>query len=122
VLGHITTFGGHPVSCAAALASLKLLLKESWIDEVNEKSAIFVEALKDHPKVKEIRAAGLLIAVDLVNEEYAKRVLPLLIEEDILSDWFLFCPTAFRIAPPLIIDRDQCEMAAQRVKKALDRL
>ena len=122
ILGHITTFGGHPVSCAAALASLKLLLKESWIDEVNEKSAIFVEALKDHPKVKEIRAAGLLIAVDLVNEEYARRVLPLLIEEDILSDWFLFCPTAFRIAPPLIIDKEQSEMAAQRVRKALDRL
>ncbi len=122
VLGHITTFGGHPVSCAAALASLKLLLKEKWIDEVNEKSAIFVEALKDHPKVKEVRAAGLLIAVDLVNEDYAQRILPLLLDEGVLSDWFLFCPTAFRIAPPLSIEKLEAEEAAQMVLKALNRL
>jgi acetylornithine/succinyldiaminopimelate/putrescine aminotransferase len=122
VLGHITTFGGHPVSCAAALASLKLLLKEKWIDEVNEKSAIFVEALKDHPKVNEVRAAGLLIAVDLVNEDYAQRILPLLLDEGVLSDWFLFCPTAFRIAPPLSIEKSEAEEAAQKVLKALNRL
>lgn len=122
VLGHITTFGGHPVSCAAALASLKLLLKESWIDEVNEKSAIFVKALKDHPKVREIRAAGLLIAVDLINEDYAQRVLPLLIEEGVLSDWFLFCSTAFRIAPPLIITEEEAKTAVSKIIRALDRL
>ncbi len=121
-LGHITTFGGHPVSCSAALASLKLLLKERWIAEVNEKSAIFVRALKGHPLVKEIRAAGLLIAVDLVSQDYAQKIIPLLAEEGVLSDWFLFCPTAFRIAPPLIINKEQAEMATDRIIGALDTL
>jgi acetylornithine/succinyldiaminopimelate/putrescine aminotransferase len=122
VLGHITTFGGHPVCCAAALASLKLLLKENWVAMVNEKSAIFVDRLKDHPLVKEIRAEGLLIAVDLIDEDYARRVLPLLIEEGVLSDWFLFSPSAFRIAPPLIITTEEIEYALERILKALNKL
>jgi acetylornithine/succinyldiaminopimelate/putrescine aminotransferase len=122
VLGHITTFGGHPVCCAAALASLKLLLKENWVAMVNEKSAIFVDRLKDHPLVKEIRVEGLLIAVDLIDEDYARRVLPLLIEEGVLSDWFLFSPSAFRIAPPLIITTEEIEYALERILKALNKL
>ncbi len=122
VLGHITTFGGHPVCCAAALASLKLLLKEDWIAKVNEKSTIFVERLKSHPLVKEIRAEGLLIAVDLINEDYSKRILPLLIEEGVLSDWFLFYPAAFRIAPPLTITTEEIEYALERIIRALNRL
>ena len=122
VLGHITTFGGHPVCCAAALASLKLLLKEDWVAMVNEKSAIFVDRLKDHPLVKEIRAEGLLIAVDLICEDHARRILPLLIEEGVLSDWFLFCPSAFRIAPPLTITKQEVEYALERIVKALNRL
>ncbi len=122
VLGHITTFGGHPVSCAAALASLKFILKENLVEKVNEKSAIFVNGLKGHPLVKEIRAEGLLIAVDLKNEEYAGRILSLLLEEGILSDWFLFYPAAFRIAPPLTITCEEAEYALERVVKALNRL
>ncbi len=122
VLGHITTFGGHPVSCAAALASLKLLLRESWVSCVNEKSAIFVEKLKEHRLVKEIRAEGLLIAVDLKDEELAKEIMPLLIDEGVLSDWFLFCPTAFRIAPPLIINIEEINYATERIVRALERL
>ncbi len=122
VLGHITTFGGHPVSCAAALASLKLLLRESWVSCVNEKSAIFVEKLREHRLVKEIRAEGLLIAVDLKDEELAKEIMPLLIDEGVLSDWFLFCPTAFRIAPPLIINIEEINYATERIVRALERL
>ncbi len=122
VLGHITTFGGHPVSCAAAIASLKILLKERWIGDVEKKSEHFVKAIGVHPLVKEVRAAGLLIAVDLGNEEYARRVLPMLIEEGVLSDWFLFCPTAFRIAPPLCISEDEVEYAIERIIKVLDKL
>jgi acetylornithine/succinyldiaminopimelate/putrescine aminotransferase len=122
VLGHITTFGGHPVSCAAALASLKLLLKESWLGEVYEKSAIFADSLKTHPLVKEIRAEGLLIAVDLKNKDYAQQILPLLLEEGVLSDWFLFYPGAFRIAPPLPITVNEVNMASEAILKALDRI
>ncbi|MHC1780386.1 MAG: aspartate aminotransferase family protein [Bacteroidales bacterium] len=122
VLGHITTFGGHPVCCAAALASLKFLLKDNLPGEVNEKSAIFVNGLAKHPLVKEIRAEGLLIAVDLKNEEYAKRILSLLLEEDVMSDWFLFYPSAFRIAPPLTITLEEVHSALERVISALNRL
>ncbi|MFA5849318.1 MAG: aspartate aminotransferase family protein [Bacteroidales bacterium] len=122
VLGHITTFGGHPVSCAAAVSSLKILLREGWIDEVEKKSELFVSAIGKHPLVKEVRAAGLLIAVDLGNEEYARRVLPMLVEEGVLSDWFLFCPTAFRIAPPLCISKEEIEYAIDRIIKVLDKL
>ncbi len=122
VLGHITTFGGHPVSCAAAVASLKVLLRERWIDEVDKKAELFVSAIGQHPLVKEIRAAGLLIAVDLGNEEYARRVLPMLIEEGVLSDWFLFCPTAFRIAPPLCISEEEVEYSIEKIIRVLDKL
>jgi len=122
VLGHLTTFGGHPVSCAAALAALKVLLKEDWIAKVNEKSAIFVRALEGHPLVKEIRAQGLLIAVDLIKEKYAQDILPILLEEGVLSDWFLFYGSAFRIAPPLCITVDEIEKAIKAILRALDRI
>ncbi len=122
MLGHITTFGGHPVCCAAALASLKLLLKEDWIARVNEKSAIFVKELKGHPCVREIRAEGLLIAVDLIKEEFAGEILSLLLQEGVLSDYFLFYGSAFRIAPPLSISFSEVESASQAIKRALDRL
>lgn len=122
VLGHITTFGGHPVCCAAALASLKILLKEDWIEKVNEKSAIFARALEGHSLVKEIRAQGLLIAVDLKQERYALEVLPLLLEEGVLSDWFLFYGSAFRIAPPLSISKEEIEEALKAILRALERI
>ncbi|MEF9930861.1 MAG: aspartate aminotransferase family protein [Bacteroidales bacterium] len=122
VLGHITTFGGHPVSCAAALASLKILLREKWIDQVEAKSLRFIQALKNCPHVKEIRAAGLLIAVDLKDSEKAKKILYLLLEEGVLTDWFLFQPTSFRIAPPLCISNEEIDMAINAIKRALNRL
>ena len=121
-LGHITTFGGHPVSCAAALAALKILLRENWIEEVERKSKRFTDALKSHPLVKEIRAAGLLIAVDLKDCEKAKKILYLLLEEGVLTDWFLFQPTSFRIAPPLCINDQEIDMAVEAIIRALNRL
>ena len=121
-LGHITTFGGHPVCCAAALASLRLLLEKDWVGEVERKSRKVVEGLKSHPAVKEIRAAGLLIAVDLGSETLAKKVLYLLLDEGVITDWFLFQPTSFRIAPPLCISDEELELGIQAVRRALDKL
>lgn len=121
-LGHITTFGGHPVSCAAALASLRLLLTQPWVGEVEKKSQMFVKALEKHPLVKEIRAAGLLIAVDLKDSQKAKNILYLLLEEGAITDWFIFQPTSFRIAPPLSITKEEVELAIEIILKALDRL
>ena len=122
VLGHITTFGGHPVSCAAALAALKILLREEWINDACRKGEIYKKELEGHPKVREIRQAGLLLAVDLGESEAAGRIIPLLLEEGIMSDWFLFNPTSFRIAPPLSITEQEIMMSTEGIKRALDRL
>ena len=122
VLGHITTFGGHPVCCAAALASLRLLLGEPWVGEAESKGRRIQEALERHPAVMEVRRAGLLLAVDLASADAAGRMLPLLLEEGAVSDYFLYCPTAFRIAPPLCISDDEVELLLDIVIRALDRL
>ena len=122
VLGHITTFGGHPVSCAAALASLKILLRESWIEDTERKGALYRERLKAHSAVKEVRQAGLLLAVDLGSMESAEQILPLLLEEGIMSDWFLFDENSFRIAPPLCITEEEILHSISLIIAALDRL
>ena len=121
-LGHITTFGGHPVCCAAALASLRLLVNKPWISDVEKKAGMFVRGLEKHPQVKEIRTAGLLIAVDLKDEAKAKKILYLLLEEGAITDWFMFQPTSFRIAPPLSITEEEVELAVGIIIKALNRL
>ena len=121
-LGHITTFGGHPVGCAAALASLKLLLEKPWVGDVERKSKKIYDELISHPAVKEIRAAGLLIAVDLGDAAKAKKVLYLLLDEGVLTDWFLFQDTSFRIAPPLCISDQEIDLGIGAVKRALDKL
>ncbi len=122
ILGHITTFGGHPVSCAAALASLKILLREPWISDVEKKSLRFEEGLKGHHAIKEIRRAGLLIAIDFKREDYAERIIPLLLEEGVISDYFLFNPTSFRIAPPLSISEEEIDLAIGAILRAVDKL
>ena len=122
VLGHITTFGGHPVCCAAGLAAMKFLQDEKVVENVERKGAMFVELLKDHPAVKEIRRSGLLMAVELGESAKLYRLMDLFIEEGILSDWFLYCDTAFRISPPLIISDDEIRDSVRIIRKSLDRL
>lgn len=122
VLGHITTFGGHPVCCAAALASLRLLLSEDWVARAEEKGRRMEEALASHPAVREIRRSGLLLAVDLGRPDAAERMLGLLLEEGAVSDYFLYHPTSFRIAPPLCISDGEVEEALNIVTRALNRL
>ncbi len=122
VLGHITTFGGHPVSCAAALAALKILLREDWIEKVEEKSLKFYESIKGHPLVKEVRTSGLLAAVELGNSENAERVIRMLLEEGVMGDGFLFCSTAFRIAPPLCITGAEIDYALERIHRVMDKV
>lgn len=122
VLGHITTFGGHPVCCAAGLASLKLLLTQDWISQADAKGAYVQQEMEAHPQVKEVRRSGLLLAVDLGDAQKVQRMLALLVEEGAMGDLFLFCDTAFRIAPPLCITFDELKLACDIVRRALDRL
>jgi acetylornithine/succinyldiaminopimelate/putrescine aminotransferase len=119
VLGHITTFGGHPVCCAAGLASMKALLEENRIGDVMEKSSLLQEELR-HPLVREIRAAGLLMAVEFDSFETNKKVLDICLENGVLSDWFLFAPECMRIAPPLVITREEIRHAGRVFRQACE--
>ena len=122
VLGHITTFGGHPVCCAAGLAAMKFLQENKIVEDVERKGALYEELLKDHPAVKEIRRAGLLLAVELGESEKLYRIMDLFIERGILSDWFLFCDTAFRISAPLVISDDEIRDSVRIIRECLDLL
>src|ERR1700743_1473203 len=110
VLGHITTFGGHPLCCAAGLASLQVLLEEDWIGEVARKEQLFRRLLV-HPAIRAIRSSGLLMALEFESFEQNKRIIDACIEKGLLTDWYLFAPHCLRIAPPLLITDDQIEKA-----------
>ena len=122
VLGHITTFGGHPVCCAAGLAAMRYLIDNKVVEDVERKGAMYEELLRDHPAVREIRRSGLLLAVELGASEKLYRLMDLFIEEGILSDWFLYCDTAFRISPPLVISDEEIGDSVRLIRKCLDRL
>ncbi len=122
VLGHITTFGGHPVCCAAGLAALDYLVEHRVVERVEAKGALYEELLRDHPSVREIRRAGLLMAVELGEAPKLYRLMELFKEEGILSDWFLYCNTAFRISPPLTISEEEVRDSAAIIRRCLDRL
>ncbi|MBK7475189.1 MAG: aspartate aminotransferase family protein [Haliscomenobacter sp.] len=121
ILGHITTFGGHPVSCAASLATLQTLLETDLILQVASKEALFHRRLR-HSKIKALRSAGLLMALELENFDQVRQVLHFSLNQGLLMDWFLFNDRALRIAPPLIITEDQIEWAASVIMEALDQI
>lgn len=122
VLGHITTFGGHPVCCAAGLAALDFLLEHHLVEQVEAKGALYEQLLGSHPAVREIRRSGLLLAVELGSSERLFHIMSLFKEVGILSDWFLFCDTAFRISPPLTISEEEVRDSAALIRGCLDRL
>lgn len=121
VLGHITTFGGHPVCCAAGLATLQVLTQSDLLVRVPEKSAIFHQMLV-HPAIREIRSAGLWFAVDLGSFERVQRVIRYCIEHGVITDWFLFNDRSLRIAPPLTIEENEVREACGVILEALDML
>ena len=121
-LGHITTFGGHPVCCAAGLAALEYLLDHHVVEQVEAKGALYKELLQGHPAVREIRRSGLLMAVELGESATLYRTMELFKDAGILSDWFLFCDTAFRISPPLTISEEEVRGSAAVIRRCLDRL
>ena len=122
VLGHITTFGGHPVCCAAGLAALNYLVEHNLVEQVEEKGELYEKLLHDHPKVVEIRRSGLLLAVELGSSQRLYRLMEHFKEAGILSDWFLFCDTAFRISPPLTISEEEIRQSADLICDCLSRL
>ncbi|MGJ7031879.1 aspartate aminotransferase family protein [Niabella hirudinis] len=122
VLGHITTFGGHPVCCAAGYAALKVLLNEGLIQAVAQKEQIF-RSLLHHPAIKEVRSFGLWMAVEFDSFETNKMVIDRLLEHNgtgVFTDWFLFAPACFRICPPLTITEEAIKKACTTIMHVLN--
>jgi len=119
ILGHMTTFGGHPVCCAAGLATLRTLVDHHIVDEVEEKGQLFKQLLV-HPAIKEIRGRGLMLAVEFESFEINKKIIDACILDGILSDWFLHCSNSMRIAPPLIIVKEEIEEACRIILKNIN--
>jgi putrescine aminotransferase len=119
ILGHITTFGGHPVCCAAGLASLEVILAENLPAQVEAKANLF-QKLLIHPKINQVRNVGLMMAVEFADFSALKKVIDRVLDLGVLTDWFLYCDRAMRIAPPLIINDLQITEACQLICQAID--
>ena len=118
ILGHITTFGGHPVSCAASLATLEVIFEEKLIDGIPEKERLFRKLLV-HQRIREVRSQGLLMAVEFESFEYLKPLIDRILAKGVFTDWFLYCDNSMRIAPPLLITNEQIEAACQVILSCL---
>ncbi len=121
ILGHITTFGGHPVSTAAGLATLQAILEENLIAQVPAKEQLFLELLQ-HPRIVEVRSAGLWLAVELACFNEVQTVIKHCLENGLITDWFLFNDRSLRIAPPLIITEEEIRKACAIVLKGIEQL
>ena len=119
ILGHLTTFGGHPVSCAASLATLQTIQEENLLAGVEQKAALFKQLLV-HPRIKEIRNRGLMMAAEFESFEVLKAVIDRAILNGVLTDWFLFCDNSMRIAPPLTITEDQIREACDIILRSIE--
>lgn len=121
VLGHINTFGGHPVCCAAGLAAFTVLLDEKLVGSVKEKEQLFISSL-GHPKIKSVRSCGLMIAVEFESFEMNKRIIDALTGSSVFTDWFLFASHCLRIAPPLTISNKEIKTACDKILNVLNSL
>ncbi|MBB5645609.1 aspartate aminotransferase family protein [Pedobacter cryoconitis] len=121
ILGHITTFGGHPVSSVAGLASLEVILEENLVAGVAAKGELF-KTLLVHQLIREVRGKGLMMSIQLDSFEQVEKVSQLCAADGIIIDWFLHCETALRVAPPLIITEEEIRKACSTILKALDAL
>lgn len=121
VLGHITTFGGHPVCCAAGRAAMQVLLQENLVEQVRRKEALFLSQLR-HPLIKVVRSKGLMMAVEFESFEQNKAIIDACIARGVLTDWFLFAPQCMRIAPPLTISEDEITQACNVILEVLDEI
>ncbi|GAB4040932.1 aspartate aminotransferase family protein [Spirosoma gilvum] len=126
ILGHITTFGGHPVSCASSLATLQVIQEQKLHDQAEAKGQLFRQLLS-HPSIREIRGKGLMLAVEFDSFEILKPIIDRAIESSqkglgVITDWFLFCNNSMRIAPPLLITEEQIREACGVILQAIEKV
>jgi acetylornithine/succinyldiaminopimelate/putrescine aminotransferase len=119
-LGHITTFGGHPVACSAAAAFLQVLKSEINFDQVEASASIFRSIIGTHPEILEVRNLGLMFAFDMASAERVERVVMRCLEKRILTFWFLSHPYSFRLAPPLTITPEEARCYAHEIYQAIE--
>jgi len=119
ILGHITTFGGNPVCCASALATLEVIEKENLLAQVERKGEL-IQQLLQHPKIKEVRRIGLLFAFDFENETIVNSIVAYAKDHGVICYWFLSHPNSFRIAPPLTITDDEIKKACSVILEAIE--
>ena len=121
VLGHITTFGGHPLCCAAGGAALEALLRENMMQYIGAKEKLFRQHLQ-HEAIKQVHSCGLWLAVAFASFDQCKAVIDYCLEKGVFTDWFLFAPHCLRISPPLIITEVQITQACQVILEACTHL
>jgi acetylornithine/succinyldiaminopimelate/putrescine aminotransferase len=119
VLGHITTFGGHPVSCSAGKTAMEVLVDENWIDAVKKKEQILIQNIQ-HPLIKAVRTSGLWMAVEFESFEMNHAAIQQCLKRGLITDWFLFAPECMRIAPPLIILEEELLNMCQLVVESIE--
>ncbi len=119
MLGHITSFGGNPVCCASALATLQIIDDEKVLDQVEAKGQLIASLLR-HPKIKEVRRIGLMFAIDFENEDRVNRIVQFCKENGVIGYWFLSHPYSLRIAPPLTISEEEIRKACEIILSAIE--
>jgi acetylornithine/succinyldiaminopimelate/putrescine aminotransferase len=119
MLGHITTFGGNPVCCASALSTLEIVTEGSLLRDVEQKGKL-IQSLLVHPRIREIRRAGLMFAIDFDSEERVQRIVQAALNDGVIGFWFLSHPHSFRIAPPLTITGDEIRESCDVILKAIE--
>lgn len=118
MLGHITTFGGHPVNCAAALANISVIVQEKLVKDVEAKGQLLEQTIS-HPSIKEIRRIGLMLAVEFDSPDRVQRIVNKCIEKGVIAFWFLSCPESFRLAPPLNITIQDLKTSGELIHEAI---
>lgn len=121
VLGHITTFGGHPVSCAAGLAAMQVMLREKMIDTVKAKEKILLENLQ-HPAIISRQHCGLWMSLQFASAELNQRIVHQCIHNGLITDWFIFAPDRLRIAPPLIISENELREVCATILRSINEI
>ena len=118
MLGHITTFGGHPVSCAASIACIEVIEEERLLEDIADKEQLFRKLLQ-HPKIIAVRGKGLLLAVEFATREFNFSVNHQCLQLGVFVDWFLFNDQSLRIAPPLTISASEIQSACEKILQAI---
>jgi acetylornithine/succinyldiaminopimelate/putrescine aminotransferase len=121
VLGHITTFGGHPVSCAAGKKAFEILLQEKYIDTVPAKSEL-LKSLLQHPAIVQMQGIGLWFSLQFSSDALAQKVAHTCVQNGVITDWFLFAPNCIRVAPPLIITEAEIRAACTIILQSIDQV